>query len=90
MSITDLILLGKNLVIEYIKRYKNKIYDIEKDEWIILENLTNEDILIRKTSQDSDGLLEVILEVIKDPWWQYKILYNPNDNEKIKTIIEMK
>lgn len=87
MKIEELIKLSKNLVIEYNK--KNKSFDVEENCFKNL-NLTTEQIRIERTVECSDGSMEVELMVIKDPWWLYKVMYNPNDEIKITTAIEMR
>ena len=91
MTIKELIFLGKNLVVEYNKKFKEKKYDIEEDKFVPNKNLTVEQVQIKETSETSDGILEIVLIIKDDPWWQYRIIYNPNNKEEnmINTIIEM-
>lgn len=90
MTMHELVFLGKNLVVEYNKRYDTNKYDMEKDTFVPNSNLTVEQVLVKESSQSSNGILETVLEVVDDPWWQYRIIYNPSTDEKISTIIEMK
>ena len=87
MKINELITLAKNLVIKYNE--KNKIFDVDQNCFRYL-NLTQEKIRIEKTIENSDGSMEVHLLVPEDPWWLYKISYNPQDERKIITSIEMR
>lgn len=90
MTMHELIFLGKNLVIEYNKRYNGKKYDIEQDKFIPNSNLTIEQVQVDRMTEHSNGILETILSIKNDPWWNYKIIYDPNKEDKISTIIEMK
>ena len=89
MTMNELILLGKNLVVEYNKRYSKK-YDIIEDRFVLNDRLTIEQVQLDRMRETSDGIYEIELSIPDDPWWIYKVIYDPNSVNKIISVIEMK
>lgn len=84
MNREEFIDMSKRMVVEYYNRY---VHNAEPDYADIKVDPSFIDIL--EENYNSNGTMEVVMQVIIDLWLEYHIIYNPNSKEKISSFVTL-
>lgn len=84
MNRYEFIDVSKRMVVEYYNRY---VHNIEPDMEGI--KIDTSHVKILEEDHDSDGIMELTLQVSIDIWIEYHTIYNPRSENKISSFVTL-